>query len=189
MSDRSFKSFNLVEFGTGDRAPNLKISGDITRSSHTLSINYHLSDPTAIVLVPPRSNLPLRKHNLWEETCFEFFLRVKDSQSYWEFNFSPSGHWNVYHFDVYRQGMREELAFATLPLRLSVQPDFLSLTMELDLQPIIQSERILEIAVSTVTKFKDGNIAYWALVHPGTQADFHNRDSFILEMASLHNPY
>jgi hypothetical protein len=181
MSDRSFKSFNLIEL-MGDRASNLKISGHITRSSHILSISYQVHDPTSVILMPPPADLPLRKHNLWEETCLEFFLRVKDSEPYWEFNFSPSGHWNVYHFDAYRQGMREEIAFATLPFRVHMQPDFLSLVVELDLQSIIQSEQILQVAVSTVTKFKDGNIAYWALVHPGKQADFHDRDSFIFEV-------
>jgi hypothetical protein len=181
MSDRHFTSFNLVEFPTGDRATNLQISGNITRSSSALSISYNLYDPEEIVLVPARSEQPLRKHNLWEETCFEFFLRVKASEPYWEFNLSPSGHWNIYHFDTYRQGMKEEMAFATVPFRFNAQPDSLSLRISIDLRAIVQPEQILEIAVSTVVKCKDGSIAYWALVHPSTQADFHDRHSFIFE--------
>ncbi|WP_019499409.1 DOMON-like domain-containing protein [Pseudanabaena sp. PCC 6802] len=189
MSDRGFRNFNLVEFGAGDRTSNLKISGNVRRSPHALSMNYYLYDPAAIVLIPPQAERSLRKHNLWEETCFELFLRIKDSEPYWEFNLSPSGHWNVYHFDTYRQAMREELAFTTLPFSFHTRSDSLSLAIDLDLQPIIQPKQILKIAVSAVTKFKDGNIAYWALVHPGMSADFHDRDSFILEMLCQQQSY
>lgn len=182
MSDRNFKNFNLVEFGAGDSPSDLKVSGTIKRSSHILCLDYRLYDPKAAVLIPPQSKHPLRKHDLWEETCFEFFLRIKDCEPYWEFNLSPSGHWNIYHFDTYRQGMKEEMAFANLPFKFNDRADSLSLQVTIDLQAIVRPEQILEIAVSTVVEFKDGNIAYWALVHPGTQADFHDRDSFKLDL-------
>ena len=68
-------------------------------------------------MIPAPADLPARKHGLWEETCFEFFLGVKDSPRYWEFNLSPAGHWNVYRFAGYRQGMEEETAFTALPFR------------------------------------------------------------------------
>ena len=61
------------------------------------------------------ADMPARRDRLWEETCFEFFLAVKNSPRYWEFNLSPAGHWNVYRFADYRQGMQEEPAFASLP--------------------------------------------------------------------------
>ncbi len=54
--------------------------------------------------------------------------------------------------------------------------------MELNLDMIVPSERGLKVAISTVIKLKDGKVTYWALTHPGAQADFHHCDSFIIEL-------
>jgi hypothetical protein len=179
MSDRNF---SLLPFPGGDLRPSLKISGNITRLSHTFSIHYDLHDPESEAIFPALCDRPVRQHDLWKSTCFEFFLGVKDSSQYWEFNLSPSGHWNVYRFDAYRQGMQEEAAFAALPFSVKPRSDALALTLEMDLLRIIRAEQTLEIGVSTVIKLRDDKIAYWALAHPGSEADFHRRDSFTIDL-------
>jgi hypothetical protein len=40
----------------------------------------------------------------------------------------------------------------------------------------------LELAVTAVVELQDGEILYWALVHPGEQADFHWREGFGLRV-------
>ncbi|GET40715.1 DOMON-like domain-containing protein [Microseira wollei] len=129
-----------------------------------------------------QSNTPARQHQLWEETCFEFFLGIKNSPQYWEFNLSPAAQWNVYRFDGYRQGMQEELAFSTLPFRVDNQADSLTLCIDVDLDKIVAEEQLLDVAITTVIKHKNGEITYWALTHRGTEADFHLRESFIIEL-------
>ena len=127
----------------------------------------------------------LRKNGLWEETCFEFFLGVKGSERYWEFNLSPSGHWNVYRFKSYRQGMQEEPAFTSLPFSVQLYSNSLLLSLGLGLDKIIPQEQVsevLQVALSAVIKTRDGKTTYWALTHPGPQADFHRRDGFIIEL-------
>lgn len=161
--------------------PDFKITGDLTRYSNTLAIRYELLGPLA-ELVIPEPVLPARKHGLWEATCFEFFLAVKHLPQYWEFNLSPTGDWNVYRFIDYRQGMQEEIAFTSLPFSLQNQLDALLLTLELDLTKIVQADQALEMAISTVIKHTNGEVTYWALSHHGPQADFHQRDSFIIEL-------
>ncbi len=44
-----------------------------------------------------------RRDYLLLKNCFEFFIKAKDSPSYLEFNFSPKGEWNVFHFSSYRK--------------------------------------------------------------------------------------
>ena len=78
--------------------------------------------------------------------------------------------------------MQEEMAFTSLPFNIQNQPDALLLALELDLNKIAQADQVLEIAISTVTKHKDSEVNYWALTHCGSQADFHQRDSFIIEL-------
>ncbi|BAY11515.1 DOMON-like domain-containing protein [Calothrix sp. NIES-2098] len=176
------QSFSLQPFPATGQLLKIKIAGNIARNVNKLTIQYTLfGDIEKIALASP-SATPSRKHELWQETCFEFFLGIKNSQRYWEFNLSPAGDWNVYRFDGYRQGMQEEAAFSTLPFIIQQQADSLELTLDVDLDKIILQEQALEVAITTVIKQTDVEVTYWALNHRGAEADFHRRDSFILEL-------
>lgn len=172
----------LEKQATAIALSDLKITGNIVRHSNTLTLGYQLLGPIAALVLPAPAVHPGRQNELWEETCFEFFLGVKNSERYWEFNLSPAGHWNIYRFEAYRQGMQAEMAFTSLPIRIQNQSDSLSLALELDLDKIVQADQILEVAISTVIQHPGGKGSYWALTHPGPQADFHRRDSFMIEL-------
>jgi len=163
-----------------DESSNLKIFGNIARNMNYFTIHYILSGYLPEVAIAPLSDTPVRKHELWTDTCFEFFLGIPDSRRYWEFNLSPSGNWNVYRFDAYRQGMQEETAFTSLPFSVQSQSDSLALTLDVDLEQIV-SLQPLEIGVTTVINFNT-QPTYWALTHPGSEADFHLRKSFIINL-------
>lgn len=179
------KSFCLQPFPSAGAASDLEITGSIARHSGTLAIRYSVHGFPAEAMVPAPAETPVRKHGLWQETCFEFFVAVKNAPHYWEFNLSPVGHWNVYRFAGYRQGMEEELAFTALPFDFWNQPGAFGLTLECSLDRIIPVEQPLEVAISTVIKSSDGEVTCWALIHPGPQPDFHRRDSFILQWAGV----
>ena len=176
------RSFLLKPFPSTGLLPHFKITGDVARSFNKLLISYKLSGPLAEIMVPASADVRARKNGLWEETCFEFFLGVKNSSQYWEFNLSPAGHWNVYRFAAYRQGMEEETAFAVLPFRVKRQVDALLLALEFDLSKIIPQDQALVAAVSAVIKHRNGRLTYWALTHPGPRPDFHRRDAFIIDL-------
>ncbi|MBE9197795.1 MULTISPECIES: DOMON-like domain-containing protein [unclassified Nodularia (in: cyanobacteria)] len=176
------QTFSLKPFPSEESLPNLQITGSIARFADKLSLSYHLSGDLTQVVIPPISDTPVRSHQLWENTCFEFFIGIKDSAQYWEFNLSPAGHWNVYHFDGYRQGMQEETAFNILPFTVQKESDSLTLVLDVDLGKIAAIEAEVEVAITTVIKDKASNVTYWALVHSGVEADFHLRDSFIIEL-------
>ncbi|MEH1921134.1 DOMON-like domain-containing protein [Nostoc sp.] len=174
--------FSLQPFPSTESFPHLKITGNISRNANQLAICYSLGGDLKEIAISSPSNAPSRKYELWEDTCFEFFLCIKDSQRYWEFNLSPAGHWNVYRFDGYRQGMQEETAFEKLPFSVQNQADALLLALDVDLAKIISAKQEIEIGITTVIKYKDGEVTYWALTHRGAEADFHLRDSFIIEL-------
>ncbi len=176
------RSFSLKPIPSAGFLPHLKITGNIGRHPRTLTIIYALLGHLREVVIPAPADMPARKNALWEETCFEFFLGVRNSDQYWEFNLSPAGHWNVYRFKSYRQGMQEEPAFTSLPFSAERQPDALRLSLKLDLDKIILTDQALKVAISAVIKPVNGKITYWALTHPGPKADFHRRESFILEL-------
>lgn len=178
----SNQSFSLQPFPGIGQLLNIEIAAKIARNGNKLAIEYTLIGDIKEITIAEPSPTPLRKHQLWEDTCFEFFLGMQNSPGYWEFNLSPSGDWNVYRFDNYRQGMQAETAFSALPFIVQQQGDSLQLTLEFDLDKIIPLEQALEVAITTVIKRRNGEVTYWALIHQGAEADFHRRDSFILEL-------
>jgi hypothetical protein len=176
------RDFSLQSFPAVGPQPELHITGSVLRRSRIFAIHYALPAPLTDLVIPAPAAVPVRSHGLWQETCFEFFLAVKNAPGYWEFNLTPAGHWNVYRFTDYREGMREESAFATLPLRVDTQPDRLTLTLECPLEQLFAPHEPLEVAISAVIRHANGQATYWALTHPGPQPDFHCRESFIVEL-------
>jgi hypothetical protein len=176
------KPFSLQPFPSVNPLPNLKIVGEIARLDNRLILDYNLLGNLEEVAIAPASETPTRQHELWQETCFEFFLGIKNAPDYWEFNLSPAGDWNVYYFSNYRQGMGEQKAVTSLPFSVQMDSDVLSLSLNLNLAGIIPADQPWEVAISTVIKDNCHRLTYWALVHLGEEADFHRRDSFIIEL-------
>jgi hypothetical protein len=179
--------FSLIPFPDNCPDPEIEITGQIERLNQQLSIAFQVTgEIKKIAVTSPAPNLS-RRNELWQTTCFEFFLGLKGSLKYWEFNLSPAGHWNIYRFDDYRQGMTEELAFQSLPFLVKVQADSLTLSLSLNLELIISLTQDLEVGITTVIQTKINNliseqnsITYWALTHVAQEANFHQRKSFIL---------
>jgi hypothetical protein len=175
-------NFSLVPFATEISLPQIELSGRIDRDREWLSIEYQLQGDLNSIAIDPLVISPSRQPELWQDTCLEFFIGVPGDRNYWEFNLSPSGEWNVFHLDDYRQGLRDEAAFSSLPFTVERRENSLLLSLKFDLSKIISLDRDLEVSVTAVIKSTQDAISYWALTHTGKEADFHLRDSFILKM-------
>lgn len=173
------KQFNLQPFSLSNSQFNGEVQAHLTLDGNKLTIHYQVFSDGEKIKIPPTVTQPNRQDNLWGTTCFEFFLGIVNSPVYWEFNLSPSGDWNVYRFSGYRQGMQPETAFSSLPFEFTRETDHLSLNISIDLEQMIQNSQQLELAITMVIEDKEGTITYWALKHPGSEADFHRRDSFV----------
>jgi len=176
------RDFSLKPFSPISPGLDFTITGNITRRADILAIRYELRGKLAELVIPAPAGIPARRHGLWEATCCEIFLGVKDSPRYWEFNLSPAGHWNVYRFAGYRQGMAEEEAFTSLAFSVRRRPDSLGVALELEIEKIVAVDQPLTVAPAAVIEFRDQGLTYWALTHPGAEADFHWRDSFQVEL-------
>jgi hypothetical protein len=119
---------------------------------------------------------------LWEETCFEFFIRRLDGQ-YIELNFSPSGQWSCFSFKDYRVGM-DDLRLAGEP-KMSTRSSMgkLALEVSVDLAKVKvfdRSDLQLQVSPTVVIKMKDQRYCYFAIDFPDGAADFHHSDGFRL---------
>ncbi len=176
------QGFSLQPFpGTRPCFP-LEITGSVTRQDSILAWRYEVRGDLMAVVLPEPAESPARRDRLWEETCLEFFLAPADAPRYWEFNLSPAGHWNVYRFESYRQGMAEEAALASLPFTIERTSASLLLTLEVDVAGLIPAPLSIEVAISAVIKDREGETTYWALTHPGPQPDFHRREAFLIKL-------
>ncbi len=96
---------------------------------------------------------------------------------------SPSSAWNVYHMDAYRRiGFRAEPGIQQLPFEFQTTDDRYLLEVALDLTPLLPADQTIQVGITAIIQTLDGNETYWALAHPGPQADFHVRESFILRL-------
>lgn len=175
------QGFTLYPFAVAGPLSSLIITGDIMRYPDRIALTYNLSGLSGI-LIPPPAEIKARQKNLWEETCIEAFLAGKLAPCYWEFNLSPSGCWNVYSYEAYRKGMKEESAFPEFPFAVHRDDDALTLCLEFDTGKLIRPGLELEAGICAVIKGADGALAYWALTHRGERPDFHRRDSFIISI-------
>jgi len=175
-------TFSLKPFNRDDIFRDLKIAGKISRRNNGLKMLYEISGPLEGIAIPPLSERPERMDRLWESTCFELFLKEEDKENYWEFNLSPSGHWNVFRFTAYRQGMQEEALFNSLPFTINAGRNLLRLRIEVNIEKILAREKVINAGICAVTEDRRGRIAYWAMAHPGRRPDFHRPGSFIIKL-------
>jgi len=175
-------TFSLEPFKQEDLFHEFRITGKIKRGESRLQIYYELSGPFKELVISPPSERPERMDRLWESTCFELFLKIKDTKGYWEFNLSPSGHWNVFRFTSYRRGMQEEGSYNSLPFSVSTGHNLLTLNIEINMKNLIPLEQAVNAGICAVTEDRKGRMAYWALAHPGMKPDFHMPGSFIIEL-------
>jgi hypothetical protein len=148
-----------------------------------LSMSYVLKGRVDLLRVPAPVP-PRRKDGLWHRTCFEAFIAVKGTASYYEFNFSPSSEWAAYAFRSYRN--RAALMDGELDpgITLGITRDQLELhaVVRLKRLPGIAPGAALRVGLAAVVEERDGRLSYWALKHPVGRPDFHHPDGFVLEL-------
>lgn len=160
----------------------VRVTGTYRREGAALHLAWRLEGPAGSLALPYPAAHPERRRDLWAETCFEFFLSCPERPGYWEFNLSPSGHWNVFHFDAYRAGMTDGTAFDALPFSISTRPGLCEVTACIDTTGLDIAAAPWLLAVSTVVAEAGGRVTYWALSHPDTQPDFHHPDALRVQL-------
>ena len=156
------------------------------RVGGTLAITYSIEADLARVRVPqPRP--PRIAHRLWQHTCCECFIALDGQPGYHEFDFAPSCEWAAYAFAKYRDGaaLADETLNPRVAVRRAAERIEVDASIPLDRLSDMHPRGKLALALSVVVEHEDGVLSYWALKHPGGKADFHHRDSFVLELESL----
>jgi hypothetical protein len=174
--------FVLLPFAAQGGAERFRLRGTVQRRGAVLHLRYALEGPLDQLLLLEPAPEPRRLDGLWEHTCLEAFLApAGDPEAYWELNVSPSGDWNLYRLQGYRLGLEPEPAAAapSLDYHPSAGGGVFEVRCPL---PALLAEAPLQLGVTAVLEHRSGALSYWALHHPGPEADFHRRDSFLLPL-------
>ena len=149
-----------------------------------LALTYALKGDITRLRIP-RPRVARKADGLWRHTCFEVFIAEMGQQSYWEFNFSPSGEWAAYAFKSYRHGgpIEDKRLDPEITVRSAANNFELEAFVHLDRFLTITPQAALRLGLSAVVEENDGAVSYWALKHPPGKPDFHHPDSFALELA------
>ena len=149
----------------------------------TFDIVYRVRGDLSHLVIPNRCGIPSRLDNLWQETCFEVFLRRRNQpQQYIEFNFSPSGDWAFYRFRDYRKDL--ECPAVREPLSITTQARDNELTLGTKIpwsiiHDTLPGSQPLDVGLSAILREQSGDMGYWAIKHPSEKPDFHHPDSFV----------
>jgi hypothetical protein len=172
------QSFTLLPFGEAILPVVLTV--EVDRVGSCLNLRYCMTGDLSAVNIP-EGKVGERCDRLWEHTCFEFFFGIPGKKRYWEVNLSPSGDWNCYGLTDYREGLIAEEKVRGLPFSVLRAEQTLQIELTFDLKALVPGA--VELSVTAVVERFDGVVGYWAIEHAGLEADFHRRDSFVVQMA------
>ena len=167
--------------------PALVIAVDIlSADGGGLVFDYTLTgDVAALRIAKPGEPGPA--DDLWRSTCFEAFVGSQGSTRYTEFNFAPSCQWARYTFDDYRHPPHP-VCLTDNPVTIATVAyhKIVALQATVPAAALPGGEHV--IGLSAVIKRDDGTKSYWAIRHTPDAPDFHDRDTFALQLARTETP-
>jgi hypothetical protein len=173
---------HLLKIFPGDEAPPVRLEVLLRREGDTILLCYLLRGELSSLAIPEKVARPERRDHLWLQTCFELFLAPAEGNNYWELNVSPAGHWNLYGFDDYRFGMRPA-PVSSFSFTVVRETSSLAVLLELPLGmlPGLAGGGLVA-GLSAVLATGKGALSHWALCHPETGPDFHQRNFFTVNI-------
>lgn len=118
-----------------------------------------------------------RADDLWQTTCFELLLKPPGTQSYCEFNVSPSERWAAYDFTGYRSGMAERPAAREPQGTIRLGSSFAIFDAAIPASALPDGACAMNLAA--VIEEEGGAKSYWALAHRPDKPDFHDPACFL----------
>ncbi|MDQ0462895.1 hypothetical protein QO010_000643 [Caulobacter ginsengisoli] len=162
------------------------IEVDVLRGTpQTLTLTWLLTGDLGGIVLPAFRGRS-RQDDLWKHSCFELFVRG-EGESYYEFNFSPSGGWAAYRLASYRGEMTNAPGTPVLDHGFRTGSKSLSMVATLDLSglPGLSLAEPLRIGLSAIIEDPGGQRSFWALAHPPGEPDFHNPVAFAGDIPTM----
>jgi hypothetical protein len=169
---------NLIPFKNVDL--NIDLKAGLQMKGSNIEVEFLLTGDVSSIEMPSREENGRRVIGLWESTCFEFFVLNNETLSYYEFNFSPEGHWNAFYFPKKKAPLKEAENFLELVSNQKLTDNTYKLTVSIDLyrfHPGFWQEGKMSFGLTSVIE-SNKKISYWAINHLDDKPNFHNFETF-----------
>lgn len=159
---------------------------------HWLRVRWRVEGAERVVL-PPFAGKG-RADGLWQQTCFELFIRSDRDQEggYVELNLSPSEQWAAYDFAAYRSGMENRDMPRDPDGTIRIGGNMLIFDASIPVATLPPLPWKLGICAVVAELGEDEEAeptrSYWALRHSPGQADFHAPACFAARLAAPQRP-
>ena len=152
------------------------------QSPNILNVGFWLNDPEQSIIWPQIVSAHPREDFLWEKSCFEIFLGVKNQDYYREINLSPSQAWQAYQFDEYRYPEQiPPLPSHDIDL-VQLKKTHFGLSASVDLTMFMSEHQLrwtdLFVGLTAVIQ-TNKQTHYFAMQHSGALPDFHNKHDWL----------
>lgn len=156
----------------------------IEEQGTTLNIGFWVRDPMQLIDWPEKKETSNREDFLWNATCFELFIGVKNEDFYREINLSPSESWQSYQFEEYRYPECIPPVTSEDIEVIEVKRTHYGLNALIDLQQFLNTNKLqlndIYIGLNAIFKTTQGMI-YYAIQHSSPEPDFHNKRDWLHE--------
>ncbi len=158
-------------------------AGLVFSTTGQMMLDYQVRGKLELVKFLEQS-APKRTDGLWQHSCFEAFIGRDDSESYFEFNFSPSTEWAAYKFESYRKGMADIDMLSDPAISMTCDREYFSLNVQLNLSEtwVCDPGDKPVLGLSAIIEEQNGHKSLWALQHPSGNPDFHDNECFAHEL-------
>lgn len=154
--------YRLTEYSS-DQIVTFQIES-IAGQPNALKASWDVSSLKSVLW--PQFTQQRREDELWRTTCLELFIGKMGEASYVELNVSPTGGWNAYQFNTYREGMKQSEVIEIINFHVS---DFF---LEATFQGIDMAFPIT-LGPAVIIEKEGGELDYFAIKH-GDNPDFHD---------------
>lgn len=138
-------------------------------TDYWLTVRWRVENAGDVLLSPFAGKS--RADGLWQQTCFEAFIRQPGEPGYVELNLSPSEQWAAYDFAAYRSGMAERPMPRDPVGTLRRGRNLLIFDAAIPLAGLPPLP--WQLGITAVIEEAGGVKSYWALRHGEGPPDFH----------------
>lgn len=179
MSNPIKQSFTLNSHPTTPTPWIHNITVNCCFNTDHITLRYQIIGDVKLLQIPKICQLRNRADNLWQHTCCEAFIAQANTSQYREWNFSPSGQWQLYEFAKYLE-LRIEPETLAPQIHCDATTEQFNLTAQIPNHlPHLHTQK-LRLGLTVVLQDLTGKIYYWALKHSSALPDFHKMDTWML---------
>ncbi|EQC44921.1 hypothetical protein [Bacteriovorax sp. Seq25_V] len=173
------KDFTLKPFEEAEHP--FTITTRVALANKKLLLSFEVAGDISAIFLPKQKINPSRAIGLWNQTCFECFLKSNLDNQYIEFNFSPSHDWNCFHFHSVSDELKEWTQLKDIIIESKTTENGIILMAKIDLKFLPASLTMAnELRISTTAVIStDKGISYWAIKHMDDRPNFHHPESYV----------